>query len=103
MTAPPTISYIQYFIPSDNDNEEHPNVFVVRKPPRGLTLGDVSAAFPLPGDYLFRAKSPYGKTHSEVVRERLLRGRDLRDTHVPLFLTPSPPPLSKSLDGSRFT
>lgn len=65
MTAPPTISYIQYFIPSDNDSEDHPNVFVVRKPPRGLTLGDVSAAFPLPGDYLFRAKSPYGKTHSE--------------------------------------
>ena len=59
----PNISYVQYFIPTDGDSEDHPNVFVVRRPPRGLTLGDVEAAFPLPGKYLFRAKMATGKTH----------------------------------------
>ena len=59
----PNISYVQYFIPTDGDSEEHPNVFVVRRPPRGLTLGDIESAFPLPGKYLFRAKMAAGKTH----------------------------------------
>jgi hypothetical protein len=63
--AAPSISYIQYFIPQDGDSEDHPNVFVVRKPPKSLTAADIQAAFPLPGQYLFRAKTLYGKTHGE--------------------------------------
>ncbi len=61
--ANPNATYVQYFIPTDGDSEEHPNVFVLRKPPKAITLGDVAAAFPLPGEYLFRAKSAHGKTH----------------------------------------
>ncbi len=60
------VSYVQYFIPSDGDTEEHPNVFVVRKPARSLILNDVSSSFPLPGEYLFRAKVPFGKTHGAL-------------------------------------
>jgi len=63
MAAAPAHVYVQYFIPYDGDVEEHPNVFLVRKPPRSLTLADVIAAFPLPGTYFFRAKQAYGKTH----------------------------------------
>jgi hypothetical protein len=63
MAAKAEVSYVQYFIPSDGDSEEHPNVFVVRKAPKALCLADVAAGFPLPGEYLFRAKIPFGKTH----------------------------------------
>ncbi len=90
----PSISYIQYFIPSDNDSEDHPNVFVVRKPPRNLTLGDVSSAFPLPGKYLFRAKSAYGKGHSAFAGRTALKRSRARAEHltsIPLRLH-SPPP-----------
>ena len=34
-------TYVQYFVPYDGDVEEHPNVFLVRKPAKGLTLADV--------------------------------------------------------------
>jgi len=37
----PQHTYVQYFIPHDGDSEEHPNVFLVKKPPKSLTLGDV--------------------------------------------------------------
>ena len=63
----PEVSYVTYFIPSDGDAEEHPNVFVVRKPPRALTLADVVSGFPLPGEYLFRAKFPFAKAHGAWV------------------------------------
>jgi hypothetical protein len=38
---PQNHTYVQYFIPLDGDTEEHPNVFVVRKAPKSLTLADV--------------------------------------------------------------
>lgn len=66
-TPKPEVSYVTYFIPSDGDAEEHPNVFVVRKPPRALTLADVVSGFPLPGEYLFRAKFPFAKAHGAWV------------------------------------
>ena len=78
-TPKPEVSYVTYFVPSDGDAEEHPNVFVVRKPPKALSLADVSSGFPLPGEYLFRAKIPFAKAHGA------LRGAPPR---VPL---PSPP------------
>jgi len=34
-------TYVQYFVPIDGDAEDHPNVFLVRKPQRSLTLGDI--------------------------------------------------------------
>lgn len=34
-------SYVQYFIPYDGDTEEHPNVFLVKKPQKDLKLVDV--------------------------------------------------------------
>ena len=37
-------TYVQYFIPTDGDSEEHPNVFLVKKPLKELRLGDVQAA-----------------------------------------------------------
>ncbi|CAB9527469.1 expressed unknown protein [Seminavis robusta] len=52
---------IRYFIPEDGDDEAYPNVFLAAKsrhagvPP---TLGQIRDAFPLPGRYHFRFKSP---------------------------------------------
>ncbi|CAB9522682.1 expressed unknown protein [Seminavis robusta] len=52
---------IRYFIPEDGDEEAYPNVFLAAKsrhagvPP---TLGQIRDAFPLPGRYHFRFKSP---------------------------------------------
>lgn len=60
------VSYVQYFVPSDGDSEDHPNVFVVRKAPKVLTVADIVSSFPLPGEYLFRAKMPFGKTHGAL-------------------------------------
>ena len=113
-------SYIQYFVPCDGDNEEcvalcglrppppaprprltpphllptspsHPNVFMVRKPPKQLTLGDVTAQFPLPGAYLFRAKVAMGKSHGAWARPHpsRARARAASPHHAP---APSPPP-----------
>lgn len=39
--ATPNYTYIQYFIPADGDVEEHPNVFQLKKAPKGITLGDI--------------------------------------------------------------
>lgn len=94
--ANPNITYVRYFVPYDGDTEEHPNVFIVRKPIKGLTLGDIQSvrlprtaqggtaesnewaatsttppplqAFPLPGSYLFRAKQAYAKAHGACRR-----------------------------------
>jgi len=57
----PLFCYTSYFVPEDGDTEIHPNVFLCAKsrnqgaPP---SLGQVKAAFPLPGRYHFRFKSP---------------------------------------------
>ena len=101
------VSYVQYFIPSDGDAEEHPNVFVVRKPPKTLTLADVQGAFPLPGEYLFRAKIPFAKAHgawgrgggrpapSGAPRRRPNQRTPLTHTPTPRHArTQPPPPLS---------
>jgi hypothetical protein len=34
-------TYIQYFIPHDGDGEEHPNVFLLRRPATSLKIGDI--------------------------------------------------------------
>lgn len=61
--ATPAHTYVQYFVPIDGDVEDHPNVFLVRKPQRSITLADIEGSFPLPGTYVFRAKAAFGKTH----------------------------------------
>lgn len=61
--AGPAHTYVQYFVPIDGDVEDHPNVFLVRKPQRSITLSDIEASFPLPGSYIFRAKAAFGKTY----------------------------------------
>ena len=53
--------FFRYFIPEDGDIETQPNVFLAPKPrQQGYppTLGQVKNAFPLPGRYHFRFKSP---------------------------------------------
>ena len=50
-----------YFVPEDGDTEDYPNVFLAPKPrQQGFppTLAQVKSAFPLPGRYHFRFKSP---------------------------------------------
>ena len=52
---------LSYFIPEDGDEELFPNVFLApkpRQPGTPPTLGQVKNAFPLPGHYHFRFKSP---------------------------------------------
>ena len=51
----------RYFVPEDGDSEAHPNVFLAPKaahPGAPPTLGQIRGAFPLPGSYHFRFKSP---------------------------------------------
>jgi len=53
--------YYSYFVPEDGDEERHPNVFLApkpRQPGTPPTLQAVRDAFPLPGHYHFRFKSP---------------------------------------------
>ena len=40
----PGHTYVQYFIPGDGDTDEHPNVFLVKKPMKDLRLGDIQQA-----------------------------------------------------------
>jgi hypothetical protein len=49
-------TYVCYHIPSDRDDEEHPNAFAIPKPAEEVTLRDIRQAFPVPGDYHFRFK-----------------------------------------------
>ena len=46
MASSANITHVRYFVPYDGDTEEHPNVFVVRKPMKGLTLADISSVSP---------------------------------------------------------
>ncbi|KAG5179771.1 hypothetical protein JKP88DRAFT_346794, partial [Tribonema minus] len=55
---------IRYFIPSDGDDADHPNVFqlpssAVSGGNGTLRLGDVMRHFPLPGTYHFRFKKKF--------------------------------------------
>ncbi|KAA0150671.1 hypothetical protein FNF31_06990 [Cafeteria roenbergensis] len=56
-------TFVSYFVPHDGDVEEHPNVFRVDRPVAEVRLRDIRDAFPLPGEYLFRFKAQFGKTH----------------------------------------
>jgi hypothetical protein len=47
---------VLYHIPSDRDDPETPNGFTVPKPLDQITVQDLHAYFPLPGQYHFRAK-----------------------------------------------
>ena len=47
---------ILYHIPSDRDDVDIPNAFVIPKPPDQVTLQDIHDSFPLPGEYHFRVK-----------------------------------------------
>eukprot|EP00421_Protoceratium_reticulatum_P031103 CAMPEP_0168473180 /NCGR_PEP_ID=MMETSP0228-20121227/60189_1 /TAXON_ID=133427 /ORGANISM="Protoceratium reticulatum, Strain CCCM 535 (=CCMP 1889)" /LENGTH=62 /DNA_ID=CAMNT_0008489161 /DNA_START=48 /DNA_END=232 /DNA_ORIENTATION=- len=46
--------WVYYWVPTDNDDEEHPNVFDVLPSGPSVRLRDVRARFPLPGLYHFR-------------------------------------------------
>lgn len=61
--ADTSYTYVYYFVPQDGDSEEHPNVFLIRKPPRSVTTADITEQFPLPGTYFFRFKQQYGKSY----------------------------------------
>lgn len=80
-----------YHVPYDGDTEDHPNLFLIKKPVKSITVADVKQVptrtcvcwffprwrhlrlirllaalrqcFPLPGTYFFRAKQTYGKTY----------------------------------------
>ena len=47
---------VLYHIPSDRDDPETPNAFVIPKPAEQISLKDVHENFPLPGEYHFRIK-----------------------------------------------
>jgi hypothetical protein len=49
-------TYVCYHIPSDRDDGDHPNAFAINKPAEEVTLRDIKAAFPIPGEYHFRFK-----------------------------------------------
>lgn len=49
-------TYVCYHLPSDRDDPEHPNAFLIPKSAEDITLKDVKQAFPLPGSYHFRFK-----------------------------------------------
>eukprot|EP00916_Digyalum_oweni_P003650 GHVL01006520.1.p1 GENE.GHVL01006520.1~~GHVL01006520.1.p1 ORF type:complete len:167 (+),score=30.42 GHVL01006520.1:80-580(+) len=47
-------TYIYYYIPSDSDDIEYPNIFTI--PKDDVKLSDIKKNFPLPGRYHFRFK-----------------------------------------------
>eukprot|EP01029_Cantina_marsupialis_P029036 TRINITY_DN778460_c0_g1_i1.p1 TRINITY_DN778460_c0_g1~~TRINITY_DN778460_c0_g1_i1.p1 ORF type:complete len:181 (+),score=38.73 TRINITY_DN778460_c0_g1_i1:74-616(+) len=54
---------VRYHVPEDKDDEKHPNVFLLKTNGRPVRLSDLFEAFPLPGQYHFRAKKAYRGTH----------------------------------------
>lgn len=64
-----------YHLPCDHDEADHPNAFVIHMNPTEITLRDVKAAFPLPGNYHFRFKVE-GGFWMDATDE---------NAHVPLF------------------
>ena len=55
MASSKTLVY--YFVPEDGDIPSEPNAFPIPKSP--VTLGDLRAYFPMPGEYQFRSKYLY--------------------------------------------
>jgi hypothetical protein len=95
--AAPAHTYVHYFIPYDGDSEEHPNVYLVRKPAKALTLGDLQQV---------RASVGLWRAGEETPEGRVLRcGRLL----TPFFRCPCAPcrpsrcPASTSSAPSRRT
>jgi hypothetical protein len=88
--SPPCLSiYSSYFIPEDGDSELQPNVFLAPKPRQsGMppTLGQVKNAFPLPGRYHFRFKSPLvpGGDHRDSKHSNLAVWMDCVDDRQPI-------------------
>ena len=69
---------IQYYIPEDGDDLEHPNVVMMKKKASSITLGDIRDVrkwillltmqmFPIPGTYYFRFKRAFKKTWSSCM------------------------------------
>lgn len=71
-----TRTAIQYYIPEDGDELEHPNVLLIEKEASTITLGDIRKvfhmdlvyfkAFPIPGTYYFRFKRSFKKNWSTL-------------------------------------
>ena len=49
-------TFIYYFIPEDNENENKMNIFIIYKNYKDIRLQDIKDNFPLPGKYYFRFK-----------------------------------------------
>ena len=49
-------TFIYYFIPEDNENENKMNIFIICKNYQDIRLQDIKDNFPLPGKYYFRFK-----------------------------------------------
>lgn len=62
---------LRYFIPSDGDDADHPNVFQLPSDVVGsgsVRFGDVKRNFPLPGQYHFRFKRNFGDAFGACVQ-----------------------------------
>ena len=51
-----TETLVLYHIPSDHDEAEVPNAFIIPKHFESISLADLHDHFPLPGEYHFRLK-----------------------------------------------
>ena len=49
-------TFVYYFIPEDNENENKMNVFIIYKSFKDVKIQDIKENFPLPGEYHFRFK-----------------------------------------------
>ncbi len=49
-------TFIYYFIPEDNENENKMNIFIIYKNYKDIRLNDIKENFPLKGEYYFRFK-----------------------------------------------
>ena len=49
-------TFIYYFIPEDNENENKMNIFIIYKNYKDIRLQDIKDNFPLKGEYYFRFK-----------------------------------------------
>lgn len=53
------LTQVLYYLPEDMDDTKQLNCFIIHKEARNITLKDVRANFPLPGDYHFRFQYLY--------------------------------------------
>ena len=57
---------VMYFVPEDGETEKNMNIFLIPTDPSEVTLGEIRAEFPLPGDYHFRFSYSYKSTDCKV-------------------------------------